>query len=115
MLRRPHPDRRRSKRTSRERRWLAPQERERLDKLAADKRDYRSLIEGGGAVLKGVPVTDINALTEALLDLHWLDENKSEDRAALVAAVGAVLDDIAKPYRRPPLSDRRTDTRRTAP
>jgi hypothetical protein len=47
-----------------------------------------------------VPVTDINALIEALLDLHWLPEGESENRKALVAAVGALLDDIAKPYRR---------------
>jgi hypothetical protein len=26
-----------------------------------------------------VPVTDINALTEVLLDLHWVKEAKSED------------------------------------
>lgn len=102
-----HPPRsRRRPRTDlkRERRRLAPGERDRLDKLAADKRAYRMLIDDGGAVLRSVPVKDIDALIEALLDLHWLPENKSEDRATLVAAVGAVLDDIAKPYRRPPMS-----------
>ena len=45
-------------------------------------------------------MTDVNALTEALMDLEWLPEEKSKDRKALVAAVGAMLDDIAKPYRR---------------
>jgi hypothetical protein len=64
------------------------------------KRAYRTRLAAGGASLKGVPVTDVNALTEALMDLHWLDEAKSEDRKALAAAVGALLDDIAKPYRR---------------
>jgi hypothetical protein len=83
-----------------------------LDKLAADKRAYRSLIEDGGAVLKGLPVKDIGALTEALMDLEWLPEAKSEDRRALLAAIGALLDDIAKPYRRVKSCPERTDKRR---
>ncbi len=87
-------------------------DREQLDRLAADKRDYRRLIEDGGAVLSGVPVTDIDALTEAVIALEWLDEDKSEDRKALLAAVGAMLDDIAKPYRRVKSCPERTDRRR---
>ncbi|WP_409188907.1 hypothetical protein [Bradyrhizobium sp. RDM4] len=80
-----------------------------LDKLAADKRFYRRLIAGGGAVLKGVPVTDIDALIEAVVDLDWLPEETSEDRKALLAAVGAMIDDIAKPYRRAKSCPVRTD------
>jgi hypothetical protein len=95
LTRPPAADRRRAQR---QRRRLA--QRERLDKLATDKRAYRARLASGGASLKGVPVTDINALIEALLDLHWLPEGESENRKALVAAVGALLDDIAKPYRR---------------
>ena len=57
------------------------------------KRDYRRLIDGGGAVLKSLPVRDINGLTEALIELRWLKEAESEDRKALAAAVGALIDD----------------------
>jgi hypothetical protein len=120
VLHRP-PPRRRHRFTSacnpcaaakRKRRRLTQEERERLDKLAADKRDYRHLIEDGGAVLDGLRIRDINALTEALVDLDWLPEEKSEDRKTLLAAVGAVLDDIASPYRRVKACPVRTDKRR---
>ena len=112
MLTRPPADD--SRRSRRSKRRLTPQERERLDKEAADKRAYRALIEAGGAPLKSVPVTDINALIEALIDLHWLKESEAEDRKALVVAVGALLDDIAKPYRRP-LSGADRQTAKGAP
>ncbi len=62
-------------------------------------------------MLNGLPVSDIDALTEAVIALEWLPEEKSEDRKALVAAVGALLDDIAKPYRRVKSCPRRTDRR----
>ena len=95
------PSRRRQRTAKeRQRRRLAPGERERLDREAANRRTYRARLAGGGASLKGVPITDVNALIEAVMDLQWLDAAKSEDRAALVLAVGALLDDIAKPYRR---------------
>ena len=71
-----------------------PKRRERLDREAADKRAYRALIDDGGAVLRGMPVHDINGLTELVTELGWLKEAKSEDRKALVAAVGAMLDDL---------------------
>jgi hypothetical protein len=87
LTRSPARQRRRKKR-------LTLAERAHLDKLAADKKAYRDLIENGGALLRGLQVRDVNALTEALLDLRWLKECQSEDRKAL-------LDDIAKPYRRP--------------
>lgn len=87
-------------------------QRERLDRLAADKRAYRARLKAGGASLKGVEVADLNALIEALLDLHWLPEGESENRKALVAAVGALLDDLAKPYRRVKSCPERTDRRR---
>lgn len=62
---------------------------------AAIKRAYRARLKAGGASLKGVPITDIDALTEALIRLKWLDRAESEDRKLLVAAVGALLDDLA--------------------
>ncbi len=86
------PARRRRPRTD-------PRIRRRLDRAAANRRTYRARLKAGGASLKAVPVTDIVALIEALIELRWLDENKSEDRAALVAAVGALLDDIASRHR----------------
>jgi hypothetical protein len=98
MLGRP-PARRRKHHDRCERRRLAHEERERLDKQAADKRVYRHLIDDGGAVLKGLPVRDINGLIEALLDLHWLPEGQAEDRKAICAAVGALLDDIVSRHR----------------
>jgi len=59
------------------------------------KRAWRSRLKAGGAVLT-VPIADINGLTGVLMDLHWLAEDRSEDRTALVIAVGALLDDLAR-------------------
>jgi len=71
-----------------------PEGRERA-KQAATKRAYRARLKAGGASLKGVPITDINVLTGALIELGWLPEDQSEDRKAIAAAVGAMLDDLA--------------------
>ena len=70
-------------------------DRQRLDKRAACKRAYRARLEAGGASLKGVPIKDLNALIAVLINLRWLPEARSEDRNAIAAAVGALLDDLA--------------------
>jgi hypothetical protein len=79
-------------------RRLTPEERERLDRLATNRRKYRARLSSGGASLKGVPIKNLNALIAVLSDLRWLPEEKSEDRKALVEAVGALLDDLAKAH-----------------
>jgi ABC transporter substrate binding protein len=38
-----------------------------------------------------VPVKDLNALIECLLELHWLSENESEDRKQIAAAAGGLM------------------------
>jgi hypothetical protein len=43
-----------------------------------------------------VPTRDINKLIDALVTLRWLDISVSEDRKQIGAAVGALLDDLAK-------------------
>lgn len=39
-------------------------------------------------------------LVEALIDLRWLDEDMSEDRAAIGRAIGAMLSDMANARRK---------------
>jgi len=63
---------------------------------AARKRDYRHLIDAGGAVLRSVPVSDINGLVEMLVDLDWLELKKSEDKKEQAAALGAMVDDLVE-------------------
>jgi hypothetical protein len=70
-----------------------PEGRERARK-AAEKKAYRALIDGGGAMLDGMPVRDIDGLTELLIELEWLKEAASEDRKAVAVAIGAMLDDL---------------------
>jgi hypothetical protein len=62
---------------------------------AQRKRRYRARLSSGGGVL-AVPVRDLNRLIGTLLTLRWLAEDKSEDRCAIGAAVGAMLDDLAR-------------------
>jgi hypothetical protein len=62
---------------------------------AQRKRRYRARLARGGGVLN-VPIQNMNALTEVLLNLKWLAYEKSEDRRAVSAAVGEMLDDLAR-------------------
>lgn len=41
------------------------------------KREYRKRLKDGSGVLS-VPVKDLNAVIEVVLDLHWLPEGKFE-------------------------------------
>jgi hypothetical protein len=45
-------------------------------------------------------VADLNAVAEVLLDLNWLQEASSEDRKAIGAAVGKLIDDLAASRKR---------------
>jgi hypothetical protein len=68
-------------------------ERRKAQAAAARKARYRQRLKTGGAVLM-VPVRDVNALIDRLVSLGWLDLGASEDRRAINAAVGALLDDL---------------------
>jgi hypothetical protein len=71
---------------------LAPNDNDkrRERRLATErKRRYRALDKAGGAVLS-VPIKDLNALIETLLELRWLGEHESEDRKQIAIAVGAL-------------------------
>jgi hypothetical protein len=65
---------------------------------AAHKAEYRALIDDGGAFLKSVPVSDISKTIAVLVDVGWLDANKSEDRRAQASAVGRALDEFVDDY-----------------
>jgi hypothetical protein len=75
--------------------------------VAARKARYRSRLRTGAAVLQ-IETCDLNRLVAYLIDLHWLDPSRSEDRAAINAAVAALLDDTVS---HPERMDRQTTER----
>ena len=66
---------------------------------AQRKRRYRRLLKDGGACLR-VPVKDINAVIDAVIDTNWLPESASEDRKQVGEAVGRMVDDLASAHKR---------------
>ena len=58
------------------------------------KRAYRALVAGGGGVLDGLRIRDLNGLVELLMETRWLRIGDSEDKVAIAAALAAMVDEL---------------------
>ena len=67
-------------------------------KATAGAGAYRALISGGGAVLDGNRITDIDGLVELLTveteEGRWLRIKDSEDKKAQAEALAAMINDL---------------------